>query len=86
MIVVCDNTDIADVFYQRISGERVVEAPDDSKEGVLVERVVYGDSAVFRELQNAEGVKHTVRIDTKLLAKIEREEGETRDEAAQALA
>ena len=38
MIVVCDNTDIADVFYQQISGERVEEAPDDSKEGVLVER------------------------------------------------
>jgi len=85
MIVVCDNTDIADVFYQRISGERVVEVPDDLKEGKLVERVVYGDSAVFSELQNAEGVKHTVRIDTKLLAKIEREEGETKDEAARAL-
>jgi type III restriction enzyme len=85
MIVVCDNIDVADVFYRHISGERVVEAPDDSKEGVLVERVVFGDSAVFPELQNSEGVKHTVRIDTKLLEKIEREEGETKDEAAQAL-
>jgi len=85
MIVVCDNTDIADVFYQKISGERPIDAADDSEEGVQVEKVVYGDSEVFKELQNEPGVKRTVRIDTKLLAKIETEEGETKDEAALAL-
>jgi type III restriction enzyme len=85
MIVVCDNTDIADIFYRKISGERIEEAPDDSKEGVLVERTVYGDSEVFTELQNEEGVKRAVRIDTKLLAKIETEGDETKDEAAKAL-
>jgi type III restriction enzyme len=85
MIVVCDNVEIADLFYQRISGEHVEAVPDDSKEGVLVEKVIYGDSAVFPELQNESGAKRTVRIDTKLLAKIETEEGESKDEAAKAL-
>lgn len=85
MIVVCDNTDVADVFYQHISGERVEEVPDDSKEGILVEQTVYGDSDIFAELQNEPGLKRTVRIDTKLLAKIETEEGETKDEAAKGL-
>ena len=55
MIVVCDNTDIADVFYQKISGERPVDAADDSEEGVQVEKVVYGDSEVFKEFQNEPG-------------------------------
>ena len=85
MIVVCDNTNIADVFYQRISGERPMDVPDDSDEGIPVEKVVYGDSDVFPELQNEPGLKRTVRIDTKLLSKIETEEGETKDEAGKAL-
>lgn len=85
MIVVCDNTDIADVFFQRISGERPLDGADDSDEGIQVEKVVYSDSDIFPELQNEPGLKRTVRIDTKLLAKIETEEGETKDEAAKAL-
>ena len=54
MIVVCDNTDIADVFYQKISGEHVEEVP--TTEGRrLVERSVYGDSDVLPEFQNEPG-------------------------------
>jgi type III restriction enzyme len=85
MIVVCDNTDIADVFYQKISGERTIDAADDSDDKVQVERAVYGDSEVLEEFRNEPGIKRTERIDTKLLAKIETGEGETKDEAAKAL-
>ena len=85
IIVVCDNTNIADLFYQRISGERLEAVPDDSKEGVLVEKVVYSGSAVFRELQNEAGVKRTEYIDTERLKKLETEEGETKDEAVKTL-
>jgi type III restriction enzyme len=85
MIVVCDNTDVADLFFQKISGEHVEPLPDNSKEGVLVDTTVYGDSALFPEFRNEPGLKRTFRIDTKLLAKIETEEGETKDEAAKAL-
>jgi type III restriction enzyme len=85
MIVVCDNIDIADIFYQKISGEHVEVVPDEAKPNVLVERTVYGDSEILKEFQNESRAKRTVRIDTKLLAKIETEEGETKDEAAKAL-
>jgi type III restriction enzyme len=85
MIVVCDNTDIADVFYQHISGERVQAVPDDTKDGILVEKLVYGTSDVLPEFSNEPGHRRTVRIDSKLLAKIETSEGETKDEAALAL-
>ena len=85
MIVVCDNTDIADIFYQKISGEHVEDVPDDTKEGVMVEKTVYGNSEVLAEFQNEPGVKRTFRIDSKLLAKIETTGGETKDQAALAL-
>ena len=85
MIVVCDNTDIADIFYQKISGEHIEAVPDDTKEGILVEKLVFGDSDVLAEFKNEPGVKRTFRIDSKLLAKIETDEGETKDEAALAL-
>jgi len=85
LIVVCDNTEISEVVYQRISGEREIEvlSPDGKKEQ---KKVVYEPSnALFPELANEENVKRTIRIDTKLLAKVETEEGETKDEAALAL-
>jgi type III restriction enzyme len=85
MIVVCDNIEVADIFYQKISGEHIEIVPDESNQSVLVDRTVYGDSEVLKEFQNEPGVKRTVRIDSKLLAKIETEEGETKDEAAKAL-
>jgi type III restriction enzyme len=84
MIVVCDNVDIAEVFLQEISGERVVEVP--SEDGKKTENTtVYRGSPKFPVLANTEAERRTVRIDTKLLAKIETEEGETKDEAAERL-
>jgi type III restriction enzyme len=85
MIVVCDNTDVADIFYQKISGERIEAVQDGSKKDAFIKQTVYGDSEILKEFQNEAGTKRTVRIDTKLLAKLEAEEGETKDEAAKAL-
>lgn len=84
LIVVCDNTEIAEVFYRKISGERVVEVPSEDGNGT-VKKVVYEGSAVQPELANSDEAKHTLRIDSELLKKIETEEGETRDEAGKAL-
>jgi type III restriction enzyme len=83
MIAVCDNTDVAQLIYEKIAGEREEEVPDpdNPKKTITVKR--YGGGEVFPEqLANSEGVQRTIRIDTKLLAKLETEEGETKDDAA----
>lgn len=83
-VVVCDNTDVAEVVYRRISGERTETVLNE--QGKAVEKVVYDTgAALFPELANDERVRHTIRIDTKLLKKIETDEGESKDEAAKAL-
>lgn len=83
LIVVCDNTDIAQVFFEKISGERteMVKLPGRKTK---VRRTLYGQG-LFPELTNEEGNQRTVRIDTKLLRKLNAEEGRSRDEAGQAL-
>ncbi len=81
MIIVCDNTDIAQIFFEKISGERVEEVTSEDGTGTEM-RTVFGESEKFPDLANSEGERRTIRIDTKLLAKIEAEEGESKDEAA----
>ena len=102
MIIVCDNTDIAEVFYRNISGEETVEvAPvngdDDDEEPDEDEprrrkkkpkmKTVYGRGKVFPDLfSNREGVRPTLRIDSRLLAEAESEDPNTnKQEAAQEL-
>ncbi|MBI2852420.1 MAG: DEAD/DEAH box helicase family protein [Chloroflexi bacterium] len=99
MIVVCDNTDIAQVFFENISGQTEVEGiPDEPEEDDDQEttsrrrrpkkRTVYGMSRTgFPELfQNDQGRLWTFRIDSKRLEKIESENPDaTRDEAAKEL-
>jgi len=83
MIVVCDNTDVAQVIYEKIAGERDEEIPnpDNPKKTVTVKR--FGSGRVFPDLlANTENEQHTIRIDSKLLAKLESTEGETKDQAA----
>lgn len=84
MIVVCDSTETSEVFYQKISGERQVEVPSASGKGTDT-TTAFGSSDVLAEFTNSEELRHTVRIDSKLLAKIEAGDGQTKDEAAQAL-
>ncbi len=97
MIVVCDNTDIAQVFFENISGQSEVEsipedADNDDEEPTRRRKrskstVTYGFSKVFPELfQNDKGRLWTIRIDSKRLEKIESEDPDaTRDEAAKEL-
>lgn len=87
MIIVADNTNIAELFYKNISGEQtveVVEENDDEAEGAGDDDVVtkkkkkpktktvYGMGQLFPELfSNREGFRPTLRIDSKLLAEAE---------------
>ncbi|MGB6130956.1 MAG: hypothetical protein WBG54_04195 [Acidobacteriaceae bacterium] len=88
MIVVCDNTDIAELFFEKISGETKVElvteadveeeeeeeeSTSNGKRKAKPKWITsYGQSQVLPELQNSADRKHTIRIDTKLLAEAER--------------
>lgn len=97
MIVVCDNTDIAQVFFENTSGQSEVEsipedADNDDEEPTRRRKrsrstVTYGSSRVFPELfQNDKGRLWTIRIDSKRLEKVESEDPDaTRDEAAKEL-
>jgi type III restriction enzyme len=99
MIVVCDNTDIAQVFFENISGqtdvEDIPEADADEGDGEQAARrkksktrVTYGmGNTSFPELfENDRGQLRTIRIDSKRLEKIESEDPDaTRDEAAKEL-
>jgi len=83
MIVVCDNTDTAQIVYEHLSGETEVEIPDPDKPDKTIKQTKYGGGKVFPDLLgNTETSQVTVRIDSKLLEKVEKEEGESKDEAA----
>lgn len=88
LIIVCDNTDIAQYFYERISGEREEEVvtPEEIEEVFEEEetsrrkrrskkpkkQTVYGQGEVFPEyFSNTATVKHTFRIDSRLLKEAE---------------
>jgi len=90
LIVVCDNVDIADCFYRKISGESetdtvTLQDVEDVERGKEEEapkgrtakprkQIRYGKSAILDEFANTSDKKHTVRIDTKLLAEAESED------------
>ncbi len=99
MIIVCDNTDLAQVFYKNISGEQAVEiiaenGDDDEEEENGTRRrerartrTTYGTGELFPEyFSNREGFRATLRIDSKLLAEAESEDpNATRKQAAEGL-
>jgi type III restriction enzyme len=100
MILVCDNTDIAEHFHRMISGEEIVQAEaeddDDDEENEDVpkkrkkkakQQKRYGTGLNgFPELWNEKGNEVTLRIDTNLLAQAESEDPKaTRKEAAEEL-
>lgn len=78
LIIVCNETEHAQHFYEAISGERVEEVP--TEDGGSEERTVYGQSRVLIEFANEPGVQRTLRIDSKLLAKLEGDDEGTKDE------
>jgi type III restriction enzyme len=81
LIVVCDNTDIAQVMYEYIGGETTT-----TDEATKKRVTVFGTGRVFPEhLQNSPTFAPTMRIDSKLLAEAESANGETKAQAARAL-
>jgi type III restriction enzyme len=83
MIIVCPDTEVSQVFYQRISGEHEEQVPDPDNPKKVRTLKTYSTGAVFPDLLgNSETVQHTIRIDSKLLAKIDQEGGESKDQAA----
>jgi type III restriction enzyme len=98
MIVVCDNTDLAEHFHRMISGEEVVTAglpdeDDEDEDGTPRRRKKpkaqksYGSGLPgFEELWNRPGAEVTIRIDSALLAAAESEDpNATKKEAAEEL-
>ena len=92
MIIVCDNTNIAAHFFEKISGEETREVVDDSGNSSRRRRrreteVVYGQGAVFPDmLSNTEGNSRTLRIDSKMLDAAESEDPQkNRTQAAEDL-
>jgi len=97
MIIVCDNTDIAEVFYRNISGEETVEVvtpveddDDDEtpkKKKKAKKKTTYGTGKLFPELfSNRDNFRPTLRIDSKLLAEAESSDpNASRKEAAESL-
>jgi len=99
MILVCDNTDIAEHFHRMISGEETViveaeEDEDEEEDGAAprkrrkakpVKRYGAGMQG-FPELANSAGQERTIRIDSNLLAAAESgDPNATRKEAAEEL-
>lgn len=98
MIIVCDNTDVAEEFYRKISGEEIIEADiadEEEEDGDTPKRRKkkpkaqkrYGNGDIFPELlSNRAGAEVTLRIDSKLLAAAESEDpNATKKEAAEEL-
>ena len=99
MIVVCDNTDMAQLFFEKLSGEtqeEVLEAEageereDEaagSKKKTKVRKIRRFNAAglPFPELANTEERTVTLRIDSKLLAEAEAGEGSSKQQEAEKL-
>jgi type III restriction enzyme len=99
LIIVADNTNIAELFYKNISGEESVEIveegdeeddedePSSRKKKKAKAKTAFGTGQLFPELfSNSEGFRPTLRIDSKLLAEAESNDAKaSRKEAAEAL-
>jgi len=98
LIIVCDNTDIAELFFERISGERVVSIDGDEADGEDNEeepatrqkkaktKTLYGQSTFFSQyFANTPHEKRTLRIDSRLLAEAESAPGSSKKDAAELL-
>ena len=92
MIIVCDNTDIAAHFFEKISGEEVHEVVEENGSSGRRRKkkqiqTVYGQGQVFPDmLSNTESSSRTLRIDSKKLAEAESEDPQkNRTQAAEDL-
>lgn len=82
MICVCDNTDLAELIFEYISGEKKIE----DKSAKQKQRIFTNGKLFPDLLGNKETFQPTMRIDTKLLGEAESEDGtQTKLEVAQGL-
>lgn len=87
IIVVCDNTDIAQYFFEKISGEteeEIEEIVGKKKKVTRLKRFNPG-GVPFEALANHEDTTVTLRIDSKLLAEAESGQGGNRQKEAERL-
>jgi type III restriction enzyme len=78
MIVVCPDTATSKLFFEKISGEREVEEKGD--DGKTRTKTVYENGSVLPEFVNADGVRHTIRIDTAFEQALRSDEEASKDE------
>jgi type III restriction enzyme len=78
MIVVCHETEASQLFYEELSGEREEEVllPN----GKTETKTVFGSSNILDEFSNEEGLRRTIRIDSKLLAALQGDGEESKDD------
>lgn len=88
MIVVCDNTNIAELFHLNISGETTVEREEKITRGKkkgevkIVKQRAFGRGHIFPEIfSNTSSSINTLRIDSKTIEETDTEEGLSKDEA-----
>jgi type III restriction enzyme len=87
IIVVCDNTDIAQYFFEKISGETEEEIVEKKGNKTKITRVKsFNPGGVpFQALANSEDSTVTLRIDSKLLAEAESGQGGSKLKEAERL-
>lgn len=88
LIIVCANTDIAEFFFRKISGEQIDEIVVQIGGKIRKRKqTVYGQGALFPDfLSNRDGVLRTLRIDSKMLAEAENADpSKNRTQAAEEL-
>ena len=85
LIIVCDNTNIAKYFFEKISGEESREVVEEN--GKNSTKTIYSQGSLFPDmLSNGEGVSRTLRIDSKKLAEAESDDPQkNRTQAAEDL-
>ena len=86
MIVVCDNVNIAQYFFEQISGQ-VTEIEEKTVKGKKKKttRTSYNPSQLFEELKNSKDQTVTLRIDSDLLNKAEADDGSSKQDEAERL-
>ena len=85
LIIVCDNTNIAKYFFEKISGEESREVVEEN--GKNSTKTIYSQGSLFPDmLSNSEGISRTLRIDSKKLAEAESDDPQkNRTQAAEDL-
>ena len=79
LIVVADNTQLSEVFFEHISGEGTIEVLEErpGKDPIKRKQTVYGQGQMFPELlSNTESYQPTMRIDSRLIEQAEAGDGD----------